>query len=927
MLTLLLLVLLLVCAIIWGSGPFESLRLNGLRLREQSKRRQELGQATAKASVLTLGTDEGASQQDSHVLGLVAEWLGYLLSQRLPKATGGAQFWIQVSFGIVPAGRTIWRLDVSPLSLKPRIRKLLEGWLANPPVLPVQQPLAISFVAAIRGGGLEDPGFLRPFQDLIDKHGTHPLRELLERELGAAIPEWTESLTVEHCDRYLELLPGDLVALRTRADLLIRSSEFDRAIDDLNEVLVREASQAQDYYARGYARIQLERTESGMEDLRQATQRDGEYWPARQLRAEVLQKQGKYSEAIAELDEGLAVAKSAPLWLTRGMIHLELHDEGGAEQDFSEAAALAPDWPEPLLQRGLIRMRQQRADEAVADLDQCVELEQDGRDARRLRARVLFELSRWGRAEEEFTRLLAEDPADPGSRLLHGRCQAMLGKLESAVEDFGVIVDHDEVGLEARAWRAVALTQLERYDDAVPDADQALAADVMPTLMRWVRAVAAWVNEDQAGALRELEQAAELDPDDHMIQYWKAKLLALSGEFEEARSILSDVEWSPDDWQALWLRGAVAAELGDSAAAQRDLSEASENPQASAEVRLTRIKVLHSEGEWCTAVRELDELLAADDENEDACWLRGQILLAQGRPEAAIVDFQRAYDLGVRPPELGGLWSSALLRLEQPDAAREILDRFLKQHPDNPGLLMASAQLTIQAEGPDAADEQLQAAIAVHTEFADSLTVHVLIMEAQWYHEREDYAESERLMTEALSYDTPLTPVAHVIRGAARRYAGNLVEALEDYNAAFEPESDNASVLRCRGQAYTELAEYDQALVDLDQAVPIFERKGIDVELGYALSARSIALGGVERWDEAWRDWDRALVIQPDDAWLHYNAGLLYLGQQQPEKASWCFGLALACENPRLPPVKQARARGFLKSLASGRRKPETDPD
>lgn len=145
-------------------------------------------------------------------------------------------------------------------------------------------------------------------------------------------------------------------------------------------------------------------------------------------------------------------------------------------------------------------MRQQRADDAIADLDRCVELEQDSRDARRLRVRVLFELSRWGRAEEEFTRLLTEDETDPVSRLLHGRCQAMLGKLESAIEDFNAVIDHEEVGLEARAWRAVALTQLERYDDAVPDADQALAADVMPTLMRWVRAVAAWVNEDQAGA-------------------------------------------------------------------------------------------------------------------------------------------------------------------------------------------------------------------------------------------------------------------------------------------------------------------------------------------------------------------------------------------------------------------------------------------
>jgi tetratricopeptide (TPR) repeat protein len=921
MLTLLLVVLFLIGAIVWGGGLFESLRLRGRRAAEQRKRRKELGRATAKASVLTAGTEDGLSPQDSHVLGLVAEWLGNLLTQRLPNATDSKTFWVQVSFGIVPSGRTIWRLDVSPLSLKPQIRKLLEPLLANPPELPVQQPLAVNFVAAIRGGGVEPPGFLRPFQDLLDELGAHPLAELLERKLGAAIPELTAKLSVAHCDRFLELLPGNPVALRTRADLLIREAEFARAAVDLGQVLARDSSQAQDFYARGYARIQMQQIEDGMGDLRHAVELDPEYWPARQLRAEVLQKQGQYSKAIAELDEGLAVAKSAPLWLTRGMIHLDLHDEGGAEQDFSESASLATDWSEPLLQRGLIRMRQHRADDAIADLDRCVELERDSREARRLRARVLFELSRWGRAEEELTRLLAEDPTDAGCRLLHGRCQAMLGKLESAVEEFTAIVDDEEIGLEARAWRAVALTQLERYDDAVPDADRALAANVMPALMLWVRAVAAWVNEDQAGALAELELAIERDPDDHMIQFWKAKLLALAGEFEEARSILSDVDWSPDDWQALWLRGAVAAELGDRDAAQRDLSEAGENPQASAEVRLTRIKVLHAEGEWCTAVRELGELLAADDESEDAYWLRGQILLAQGHPEAAVSDFRQAHDLGVRPPELGGLWSSALLRMKQPDAARNILDQYRELHPENPGLLMSAAQLTIQLEGPDAADEQLQTAIQLHPEFADSLTVHVLIMEAQWQHEHENYAESERLMTEALAYDAPLQPVAHVIRGAARRYAGNPVEALEDYNDAFEPESDNASVLRCRGQAYCELGEYEQSLADLNLAVPIFEKKGIDVELAYALSARSVALGGLERWDEAWRDWDRALPIQPDDAWLHYNAGLLYLGQQQPDKASWCFGLALSCDNPRLPPVKQARARGFLKSLASGRQR------
>lgn len=925
MLTLLLAIVFLICAVVWGGGLFEQLRLKGLRTAEQRKRRQDLGQATAKASVLTIGAGETLATADSHVVGLLAEWLGNLLTRRLPAATGRQQFWLQVSYGLVPGGRSIWRLDVSPLGLKPQVRRILAPWLEQLPALPVQQPLAVNFVAAIRGGGLEAPGFLQPFQDLLDKHGTHPLGSLLARELGTARSGGEERLTVAHLDRFLELLPDNPVALRTRADLLIREAEFQRAVLDLDKVLARDASQAQDYYARGYARIQLEQFAAGMVDLQQSVERDPEFWPARQLRAEVLQRQEKHSAAIAEIDAGLAAARSAPLWLTRGLIHLDLHDEGGAERDFTEAAALAPDWPEPLLQRGLIRMRQDRADEAIADVDKCVELEHDGRDARRLRARMLFELSRWNRAEDEFTRLLAEDPGDAGSRLLHGRCLAMLGKLESAVEELTSILDADEVGPEARAWRAVALTQLERYEEAVPDADQALAADVMPVLMHWVRAMALWVGEDHAAALQELEQAAELSPDDHMIQYWKAKLLALSGEFEEARSILSDVDWSPDDWQALWLRGAVAAELGDRDAAQRDLSEAGENPQASAEVRLTRIKVLHAEGEWQTAIVELNELLAADDECEDAWWLRGQILLAQGHSDSAVSDFRHAHDLGVRPPELGGLWSSALLRLDQPEAARQILEQYRELHPENPGLLMSKAQLEIQTAGPGAADDLLQEAIQLHPEFADSLTVHVLIMEAQWRHEHQEYEEAERLMTEALSFDTPLKPVAHVIRGAARRYAGNLVEALEDYNAAFEPEGDNASVLRCRGQTYSELSEYELALSDLDQAAPIFEKKGIDVELGYALSARSVALGGLARWEEAWRDWDRALQIQPDDAWLYYNAGLLYLGQQQPEQASWCFGLALACENPRLPPVKQARARGFLQSLDAKRGRPSAD--
>ena len=112
------------------------------------------------------------------------------------------------------------------------------------------------------------------------------------------------------------------------------------------------------------------------------------------------------------------------------------------------------------------------------------------------------------------------------------------------------------------------------------------------------------------------------------------------------------------------------------------------------------------------------------------------------------------------------------------------------------------------------------------------------------------------------------------------------------------------------------LREERLALLALVRAVALGQKRGGKTGLAYAYNGRALVLAGLGRLDEALRDFDRSLQDCPDNAWLHYNRGLVFHHLGRHSEAAACFQQALDKTDPALPPKKRERARGFLKRFS-----------
>jgi tetratricopeptide (TPR) repeat protein len=138
---------------------------------------------------------------------------------------------------------------------------------------------------------------------------------------------------------------------------------------------------------------------------------------------------------------------------------------------------------------------------------------------------------------------------------------------------------------------------------------------------------------------------------------------------------------------------------------------------------------------------------------------------------------------------------------------------------------------------------------------------------------------------------------------------------LQDYSHLIDiQEEPDAASFNGRGQVYAELGEYELALKDLETAVKL-ARTSSASGLPYSLSGLGKTLTGLVRYEEAEAAFRESLSIRPDNAWLHFNRGLLYLAKDDHRSAGFCFELALRLDNPRLSPRKRVRAEAFVAKL------------
>ncbi|MBV9396979.1 MAG: protein kinase [Bryobacterales bacterium] len=246
--------------------------------------------------------------------------------------------------------------------------------------------------------------------------------------------------------------------------------------------------------------------------FRGMVQRDPDNMDARTALAQVLQAAGRTQEAEAAFQA--AIRQRPGYWPTYqllGTFYFGQHENAKAEQAYLTGIAVAPGVPAMHSNLGAVYFSQGKWDDAAREFDKSVSLKPYALGYANL-GTVRFYQGRYSEAAEKFeeaTRLQPANPVNWGN--LGDALWQLPGSRERAREAFdkGAVLASEELALNPgnfglRKSYALYVAKLGRTKEA----------------------------------LKEIEQALKQAPKDRDVQYWAARVYAITGDIARAKSAL-----------------------------------------------------------------------------------------------------------------------------------------------------------------------------------------------------------------------------------------------------------------------------------------------------------------------------------------------------------------------------------------------------
>ena len=224
--------------------------------------------------------------------------------------------------------------------------------------------------------------------------------------------------------------------------------------------------------------------------------------------------------------------------------------------------------------------------------------------------------------------------------------------LEEAAKGLSLAQDDTEK-VRFLTARAAALGELQRYDEALRDYNEALRLDPQSVIAMTNRAVTFLKLGELDAATQDLERALLLDPNHGVARLNRGNILNLRNESDSAvREItraLESLPIGPEQGAAHLSRGNAHLMLGNYREAIGDFSVAAKcypdtKPKAFCELRKA-IALLDS-GDHDGAFQAIEASLELDDESYEAHMIKGQLSLKHGNTNDAIAELTQVIKLG-----------------------------------------------------------------------------------------------------------------------------------------------------------------------------------------------------------------------------------------------------------------------------------------
>jgi tetratricopeptide (TPR) repeat protein len=309
----------------------------------------------------------------------------------------------------------------------------------------------------------------------------------------------------------LSYLPDYVPAILLHAQVAAAAGDSDTALADLNDALVLAPTSVDAYALRAELHFQSERWIEARTDCDQVLAANPDDLAALSYRARASFALGDYTAAIADLDAAIASAPTdADLIALRAEAYLAVDNLDLAFRNAQRALALDDTLPMPQLIEGLVQLEQEHYFQAVVDLTTAIKLNPELARAYAARARAHFELNDPDRARTDAARALELDhesaqaylaralvyvyerdwrnaladadraveltPDDEKVWIIRGRIYMEGGDANAALDNFEQALALHPDWVEGHLWRATALDDLQRYDDAVAALQSALEA-------------------------------------------------------------------------------------------------------------------------------------------------------------------------------------------------------------------------------------------------------------------------------------------------------------------------------------------------------------------------------------------------------------------------------------------------------------------
>lgn len=109
-------------------------------------------------------------------------------------------------------------------------------------------------------------------------------------------------------------------------------------------------------------------------------------------------------------------------------------------------------------------------------------------------------------------------------------------------------------------------------------------------------------------------------------------------------------------------------------------------------------------------------------------------------------------------------------------------------------------------------------------------------------------------------------------KGVTERKLGNLTESIDDFKQAILQKAEKAATYNNLGLSYYEKEDFENALAQFTKSIEIEQHS-------FHYNNRGLAQYNLGKLEEAKKDYDMAIKLNPDDAFYYYNRGNVYLNQ------------------------------------------------